>query len=102
MITHEQIRAGAEQLDFLAVQGRGCNRNSLSFSKKVKKFCFVGISLIPEMAKKKDKSKQRKYLSLSGVKPIRIIVRETHPQRYQSKIVKEFIASINEWCQQDD
>lgn len=62
----------------------------------------MGISLIPEMAKKKDKSKRCKYLSLSGVKPMRTIVMVTHPQRYQSNIVKEFIASIKEWCQQTD
>ncbi|MFK7779080.1 MAG: LysR family transcriptional regulator [Gimesia sp.] len=60
----------------------------------------MGISLIPEMAKKKDKSKHRKYLRLSGVKPMRTIVLVTHSQRYQSNIVKDFIASSKAWCQQ--
>ncbi|MCH9653919.1 MAG: LysR family transcriptional regulator [Planctomycetes bacterium] len=58
----------------------------------------LGISLIPEMAKNIDKSKKVKYLSLSGIKPTRTIVLVTHPQRYQSNLVKAFIANIKEWC----
>ena len=61
----------------------------------------MGISLVPEMAIKKNKNRRIKYLSLSGVKPMRTVVLVTHPQRYQCKIVKEFIATIKEWCHQN-
>jgi len=49
-----------------------------------------GISLIPRMAAAADRSKQRKYRSLSGSKPVRTLGLIWHKQRYQSALAIGF------------
>ncbi len=49
-----------------------------------------GISIIPQMAKQLDKSKQRVYRSFSGEKPIRTIALLQNPYRYEHRFVRRF------------
>ncbi len=53
-----------------------------------------GISMVPEMARLLDHSKQRVYRSISGVKPTRKIVLVNNPYRYQSKLVQAFMSQV--------
>jgi LysR family hydrogen peroxide-inducible transcriptional activator len=53
-----------------------------------------GVSLIPEMAARRDSSKTRSYRSLSKNKPKRTIAMIWHERRFQSQLVKEFIQAI--------
>ncbi|KAA1260204.1 Hydrogen peroxide-inducible genes activator [Rubripirellula obstinata] len=49
-----------------------------------------GVSMIPAMARKLDKSKSRSYRSLAGTKPTRTIVACWNPYRFQSKLLESF------------
>lgn len=53
-----------------------------------------GISMVPEMARLLDHSKQRVYRSISGAKPTRKIVLVSNPYRYRSRLVHAFMAQI--------
>lgn len=49
-----------------------------------------GISIVPEMARRLDKSDQRVYRHFSGSKPTRTVAMLTNPYRYESKWLKAF------------
>jgi LysR family hydrogen peroxide-inducible transcriptional activator len=49
-----------------------------------------GVSMIPAMARKLDKSKTRIYRSLTGTKPKRTIAACWNPYRFQSKLLESF------------
>ncbi|SRR6056297_395129 len=49
-----------------------------------------GVSMIPEMAKKLDKTKRRVYRSLHGAKPKRTVAAVWNPYRFQSRLLREF------------
>lgn len=49
-----------------------------------------GVSMIPEMAKKLDRTKQRVYRSLHGTRPTRTIAAVWNPYRFQSRLLREF------------
>ncbi len=53
-----------------------------------------GISMVPEMARCLDHSKQRVYRSISGVKPTRKIVLVSNPYRYHTRLVEAFMAQV--------
>lgn len=53
-----------------------------------------GISMVPEMARQLDHSKQRVYRSISGVKPTRKIVLVSNPYRYHTRLVQAFMAQV--------
>ncbi len=61
-----------------------------------------GVSLIPEMAAVLDRTKRRKYRSLSGTKPTRTLAMVWHKHRYQSPLVKNFIDVLREHAQLKD
>lgn len=49
-----------------------------------------GVSMIPELARKRDKSKSRVYRSLTNPKPKRTIVVASNPYRFQSRLLAAF------------
>ena len=49
-----------------------------------------GVSMIPEMARKLDISKQRRYRSFAGNVPTRTIVMVSNPYRFQSRLLAAF------------
>ncbi len=49
-----------------------------------------GISMVPEMARRLDRSKSRVYRSFAGEKPKRTLALAWHKQRFQSRLVKDF------------
>ena len=53
-----------------------------------------GVSLLPASAAKVDKSNRRKYVSLSGAKPIRTMAMVWHKKRHQSHIVRAWADTI--------
>ena len=55
-----------------------------------------GVSLLPASAAKLDKSKHRKYVSLSGVRPHRTMAMVWHKKRHQSEIVGSLIEIIRD------
>jgi len=55
-----------------------------------------GISLIPQMAVDVDKSRRRRYRSLSGDKPFRTIAMIWKKHRYQSPLVLQFLETVRE------
>ncbi len=55
-----------------------------------------GVSLIPKMAADVDPSKQRRYRSLSGKKPIRRIAMIWHKQRFESQLAGHFFDLLRE------
>ncbi|NOZ38884.1 MAG: LysR family transcriptional regulator [Planctomycetes bacterium] len=55
-----------------------------------------GVSLLPASAAKIDKSKQRKYISLSGVRPHRTMAMVWHKKRHQSRVVCALVDTIRE------
>ncbi len=55
-----------------------------------------GVSLLPASAAKTDKSRLRKYISLSGVRPHRTMAMVWHKKRHQSHIVCAMVESIRE------
>jgi len=55
-----------------------------------------GVSMIPAMARRLDNSPQRVYRSLTGTRPTRKIVAVTNPYRFQSRLVRSFVAHLDE------
>jgi len=53
-----------------------------------------GISIVPEMARRIDRSDRRVYRSFSGEKPFRTISMMWNPYRYQSKWVKSLMEHL--------
>jgi LysR family hydrogen peroxide-inducible transcriptional activator len=49
-----------------------------------------GVSMIPEMAKKLDRTNRRIYRSIHGAKPKRSIAAIWNPYRFQSRLMREF------------
>lgn len=59
-----------------------------------------GVSLVPDMAKQIDISDRRVYRSLAIPKPTRKIAALFNPYRFQSKLLKAFLAKIRQECRQ--
>lgn len=59
-----------------------------------------GISIIPAMAQRLDKSKQRVYRSFSGEKPKRVIALLKNPYRYKNRFVAQFEEYIREFAKE--
>lgn len=55
-----------------------------------------GISLIPEMARKRDDSPLRVYRPVAGDRPTRTIAICWNPYRYQSKLAARFLQAIRD------
>lgn len=55
-----------------------------------------GVSMIPEMARKLDRTKRRVYRPFHGSKPKRTIVAVWNPYRFQSRLILEFRAHLAE------
>ena len=53
-----------------------------------------GVSMVPDMARLLDHSKQRVYRSISGAKPMRKVVLVRNPYRFQSQLVKAFVQQV--------
>lgn len=49
-----------------------------------------GVSMIPDMARRRDASNRRVYRSLTGKKPTRMIAVAWNPYRFQSRLIKAF------------
>lgn len=58
-----------------------------------------GISLIPEMAARKDKSSARVYRTLAGKRPKRKIVMAWNRNRFQSRLAKQLMETVREKSQ---
>jgi len=56
-----------------------------------------GVSLIPQMAVKADRSQHTKYRSLSGEKPTRTIAMIWRKNRYHSPAVERFIGALRDY-----
>lgn len=57
-----------------------------------------GISMIPEMAKRLDRSKRRVYRSFSHPRPKRTVVVVSNPYRFQSRLLREFRKLLGEYA----
>lgn len=55
-----------------------------------------GVSMIPEMARRKDQTDRRVYRSLSGNRPTRKIVVVWNPYRFQSRLVEAFKTQLHQ------
>lgn len=55
-----------------------------------------GVSLIPQMAALIDRSPERVYRSLAGVRPKRSVVLVTNPYRYASRLQNSFFEAMRE------
>lgn len=55
-----------------------------------------GVSLIPEMAARRDANRGRVYRSLNGTRPKRTIAMCWNPERYQSKLTKSLLAQVRQ------
>jgi LysR family hydrogen peroxide-inducible transcriptional activator len=53
-----------------------------------------GVSMIPQMARRRDQSDRRVYRSFSGKKPTRTIAVTWNPYRFQSRLLKAFRACL--------
>ncbi|HCO25232.1 MAG TPA: hyalin [Gimesia maris] len=58
-----------------------------------------GISMIPQMARRLDKTDRRVYRSISGNKPTRKIAVVWNPYRFQSQLLLEFRKRLHEYSQ---
>lgn len=58
-----------------------------------------GVSMIPEMARRRDNSSDRVYRSLNGTRPSRRIVAVTNPYRFQSRLVQSFVKHLKGSCE---
>ena len=61
-----------------------------------------GVSMIPAMAQRIDRSKTRLYRSLAGTPPKRTIGVVWDPYRFQSRLVQSCRKSLAEYCQKLD
>ncbi|HVR75873.1 MAG TPA: LysR substrate-binding domain-containing protein [Planctomycetota bacterium] len=59
-----------------------------------------GISLIPAMARELDRSRRRRYRSLSGARPVRTLAMIRHRQRYQSPLAEGLARAVREHARQ--
>jgi LysR family transcriptional regulator, hydrogen peroxide-inducible genes activator len=59
-----------------------------------------GVSLIPEMTRRTDRSSKRVYRSLTGDVPQRKIAVVTNPYRYQSKLLLKFLELLREYAEE--
>ncbi|KAA5539714.1 LysR family transcriptional regulator [Roseiconus nitratireducens] len=59
-----------------------------------------GISMVPEMARKLDRSKRRVYRSLSGTPPKREIAMIWNPYRFESRLQKAFLQQVRDHVQE--
>lgn len=55
-----------------------------------------GVSMIPEMARRCDKSRSRVYRSLDGAKPQRSVAMAWNPYRFESRLLKTLRAKLRE------
>jgi LysR family hydrogen peroxide-inducible transcriptional activator len=60
-----------------------------------------GVSMIPEMAKRLDRSNRRVYRSLHGAKPMRTIAAVWNPYRFQSRLLQAFRENLREYANRD-
>ncbi|MFK7737380.1 MAG: LysR family transcriptional regulator [Pirellulaceae bacterium] len=58
-----------------------------------------GISMVPDMARRLDKSKARVYRSLAGQPPTREVVVTWDPYRFQSRLAKRCRERLTDFCQ---
>lgn len=58
-----------------------------------------GISMIPQMARRLDKTDRRVYRSISGNRPTRKIAVVWNPYRFQSRLLLEFRKRLHEYSQ---
>lgn len=58
-----------------------------------------GISMIPQMARRLDKTDRRVYRSISGNSPTRKIAVIWNPYRFQSRLILEFRKRLHEYSQ---
>ncbi|QDT90057.1 LysR family transcriptional regulator [Gimesia algae] len=58
-----------------------------------------GISMIPQMARRLDKTDRRVYRSISGNSPTRKIAAVWNPYRFQSRLLLEFRKRLHEYSQ---
>jgi LysR family hydrogen peroxide-inducible transcriptional activator len=58
-----------------------------------------GVSLIPEMAAKADRSKRIHYRSLAGAQPMRTVAMVRHRQRYLSPLVRDLMDLLRQQAQ---
>jgi LysR family hydrogen peroxide-inducible transcriptional activator len=55
-----------------------------------------GVSIVPEMARKIDKTDRRIYRSFSGAKPTRTIAMMWNPSRFQSKAMQALMQHLRQ------
>ncbi len=53
-----------------------------------------GVSIVPEMARRLDLSRQRVYRSFSGEKPLRTVAMMWNPSRYQGRAAKALMQHL--------
>ena len=56
-----------------------------------------GVSMIPEMARRRDQSDRRVYRSLVSPKPMRTIAVVWNPSRFESRLMKAFREHLHAW-----
>lgn len=59
-----------------------------------------GVSIVPEMARRIDKSEQRIYRSLSDEKPTRTVAMMWNSQRFQSKATKALMQKLRDYSKE--
>jgi LysR family transcriptional regulator, hydrogen peroxide-inducible genes activator len=57
-----------------------------------------GVSMIPRMAQRLDRTRRRVYRSIAGPKPMRTIAAMWNPYRFQSRLIAEFRRSLKEYA----
>ena len=58
-----------------------------------------GVSMIPRMAQRLDRTRRRVYRSIAGPKPQRTIAAMWNPYRFQSRLIAEFRRSLKEYSE---
>ncbi|MEN1681733.1 MAG: LysR family transcriptional regulator [Planctomycetota bacterium] len=59
-----------------------------------------GVSLIPEMARRRDECEGRVYRSFDGAKPQRTIAMAWNPYRFESRLMAAFKDELRSYCQE--
>lgn len=57
-----------------------------------------GVSMIPEMARRRDASEARVYRSLDGAKPHRTVLMAWNPYRFESRLLANLKLSLSDYC----
>lgn len=57
-----------------------------------------GVSMIPEMARRRDQSDRRVYRSLANPKPQRTVALAWNPYRFQSRLLKAFREHLHQYA----